>query len=101
MPSVPLVNRHGAIIFARPHHTGIIKAVPGLAAAQELPSYFGSFNEGLYEGKVIEKLYNSHPAIFVILADADKAVIEKDYNYLIDLQLAQDNFFAISQSPSY
>jgi len=99
MPVVPSVNRHGAIIFARPHHTGVIKAVPGLAVTQELPSYFGSFNEGLYGGKVIEKLYNSHPAIFALLADEDEAVVEKDYNLLIDLQLS-DGYFDIEQAPS-
>merc|ERR1712232_57315 len=63
MPSVPSVNEDGAIVFIVPRQTGIIQDVPGMAVAKRLPSYFGGHNEGLFGGKVIEKLYNSHPEI--------------------------------------
>lgn len=102
MPFVPSLNQHGAILFTFPHQTGIVEGVPGLEVAKKLPSYFGSFNEGLGRGKVIEKLYNSHPCLFILLADKDKAVMERDYNLLIDLQLSgTGGFYKMMPAQSY
>jgi len=88
MPSVPSLSQHGAIVFTLPRKTGVIRGIPGLEVAKKLPSYFGSFNEGLFKGKVIEKLYNNHPDLFILLADKDNAVVEKDYNTIVSLELA-------------
>jgi len=102
MPFVPSVNQHGAILFGMPRQTGIIEGVPGMEVAKKLPSYFGSFNEGLFRGKVIEKVYNSHPCLFIMLADKDKAVMDKDYNLLIDMQLSVPSLlFDIVPLPSH
>merc|ERR1712048_392782 len=95
MPSIPPFKQHGAIVFALPHHTGIIKATPGMEVAKKLPSYFTSFNEGLVAGKVIEKLYNSHPTLYIELAHKDKKVLDKDYDLIIGLENS-DHFFDIA-----
>lgn len=95
MPSIPPFNQHGAIIFALPHHTGIIKATPAMEVVKKLPSYFTSFNEGLVAGKVIKKLYNSHPTLYIELAHKDKKVLDKDYDLIIGLENS-DHFFDIA-----
>jgi biotin carboxylase len=100
MPSMPSINQQGAILFTLPHHTGTVMDVPGLRVAKNLPSYFSSFNEGLFRGKVIEKVYNSHPAIFILLANKEKSVVENDYNLLIDLQYS-DGFFDMVVAPAH
>jgi hypothetical protein len=98
MPPVPSVNQHGAILFVLPHEMGIIQDIPGMGIVEKLPSYFGSFNEGLFKGKVIEKLYNSHPAIFILLAHKEKAVLDADYNYVISQEYSR-TFFNIAPAP--
>jgi len=100
MPVVPFVSQHGAIVFAMAHETGTVQGIPGMELTKKLPSYFGSFNEGLVRGKVIEKLYNSHPCLFILLADKDKAVVDKDYNLLIDLELSL-RYFDFAPLPSH
>jgi len=100
MPFVPSMNEYGAIIFVLPHHTGRVKDIPGMAVAKKLPSYFNSFNEGLFPGTVIEKLYNSHPAIHLELAYKTKAVVEQDYNHIIGLEYSDDFNGFIDMEPA-
>jgi len=99
MPLVPSLRQHGAIIFTNVWHTGILRGVPGLAVAEKLPSYFGSYNERAVVGKVIEKFTSGNPPITLLFADKDQAVVDADYNHIIDLEYA-DAFFDIGLAPS-
>jgi hypothetical protein len=100
MLPVPSVKQHGAIIFTNVFHTGMLKGIPGLAVAKDLPSYFGSYNERALVGKPIEKYTKGNPPITLLLADREKAVMDADYDRIIGLEYA-DAFFDIAPSTRY
>jgi len=100
MPPVPSIKQHGAIVFTFAHHTGFLNNIPGLSVAKRMPSYFGSYNDGLFVGSLIEKLATSHPCLQILLAHKEKAVVDGDYDRLISLEYS-DAFFDIRPSRGY
>lgn len=97
MPAVPAMKQHGAIIFGNAPFTGILRGNPGLAVAKTLPSYFGSYDENAFVGKVIRKNTAGDPPLTLLLADKSSNVVQADYNRLIGLENSE-SFFAITPS---
>lgn len=100
MPAVPSVARHGAIIFTNVFHSGILTGIPGMAVATKLPSYFGSYNERAVLGKPIEVYTAGNPPITILLAHKDEAVVDADYNRIIEMECS-NKFWEIAQSTGY
>lgn len=86
MPAVPSIKQHGAIIFTMAHHTGFLRDTPGLAVAKKMPSYMGSYNDGMFVGTLIDKLPINHPVLYILLAHRDNAVVDGDYDRIIGLE---------------
>mmetsp|Transcript_85994 Transcript_85994/g.243510 ORF Transcript_85994/g.243510 Transcript_85994/m.243510 type:complete len:513 (-) Transcript_85994:624-2162(-) len=98
MPLVPSMKQHGAILFTMARQTGFLRDTPGLAVAKKLPSYWGSYNDGMFVGTLIDKLPTSHPCLFILLAHRQKAVVDEDYDRIIGLENS-GAWFDIVQSP--
>lgn len=100
MPLVPSIKQHAAIIFTMAHHTGFLRDTPGLAVAKKLPSYLGSYNNGMFVGTLIQKLPTSNPCLYILLAHKEKAVVDEDYDRIIALENS-DAWFDITPSTGY
>eukprot|EP00419_Tripos_fusus_P060862 CAMPEP_0172920022 /NCGR_PEP_ID=MMETSP1075-20121228/203239_1 /TAXON_ID=2916 /ORGANISM="Ceratium fusus, Strain PA161109" /LENGTH=185 /DNA_ID=CAMNT_0013779971 /DNA_START=45 /DNA_END=602 /DNA_ORIENTATION=- len=96
MPLVPSLQQHGALIFSNVFHTGILRSVPGLVVAEKLPSYLSTYNKAIL-GNVIKKFTAGQPPITILLANKDKAVLDTDYERIIDLEYS-NGFFDITPS---
>jgi hypothetical protein len=101
MPLVPSLKEYGAIVFINVHQDGILTDIPGLAAAKNMPSYFSSYNKRAFVGKPIESFPGtSNCAIYILIAHREKAVLDSDYNRIIELENS-DAFFDITPSTGY
>jgi len=99
MPSVPSIKQHGAIIFVNNHHAGMLRAIPGLAVAEKLPSYFGSYIDYLTQvGKPIRMNTNGNPPLTILLAHREEAVMDADYDRIVSLENS-DGFFDVTPFP--
>merc|ERR1712178_72354 len=94
MPSVPTIAQHGAMVFTTNHKAGMLRAIPGLATARSLPSYQGNFNDGAFVGKLLP-LTAGHTPCWIFLASKDKAVVDADYDRLINIENA-DAFYDVA-----
>jgi len=99
MPLFPSISQFGAVVFAQPHHTGILTGMPGLAVTKKLPSYFGSYVETAVVGKPIRAIDGGHQCS-IVLANRDKAVVDADYDRIVALVDA-NAFYDITPSTGY
>jgi len=100
MLPAPSLKQHGALYWPEVFHTGIMRDIPGLAVAKKLPSYLGTYmkpDAPAPIGKLIKNPHGSHSPYAIILAHKDKAVVDADYDRLIDLEFA-NAFFDITPS---
>jgi hypothetical protein len=101
MPVIPSLNKQGAILFVMLHHVGTIKDIPGMKLVEKLPSYRSSFYSGLYQGMGISHLTNGDPDIKIELAHEDKAVVDKDYNYIMNLEFSKMFYDIVPEHSSF
>jgi hypothetical protein len=97
MPRVPVVKQSGALVFTNFFHEGVLRSVPGMAIAKELPSYFSSFNAFADVGKLL--IPSDMSPLKILLVDSKKAVVDADYNRIIELETS-GAFYDITQSPT-
>jgi len=96
MPLVPVVKHAGALVFILVFHEGILRSVPGLAVAKKLPSYFSSFNVFAHVGQLL--IPSDRAPVKILLVDSEKAVVDADYNRIIELETS-GAFYDITQTP--
>jgi hypothetical protein len=98
MPAVLPLRQHGAVIFTVNTHAGILKGLPGVAAAKESSSYLDSYVEHRLVGigKYIAKTTPDTCPVYVALAHKSEAVVDKDYHHLIHLE-KENTFFDVKK----
>jgi len=99
MPTFPTLRKHGALIFAESMRSGILQGLPGVEVAKKLTSFLSIDNHRFAVGdEIFPTIYN--PALNILLANKDKAVVDADYNHIIDLELT-DGFFDIKSQAEH
>lgn len=80
--------------------TGILRDIPGLAVAEKLPSYHNAYNQNAVVGNLIKTFTAGNPPVTIVLANKDKAVLDADYNRIINLEYS-NAFFDIMPLQGY
>jgi hypothetical protein len=103
IPSVPSLRQHGALAFVNSFRRGILKSIPGLAVAEKMPSYLGISNKDAVVGNLIVKysgFHTQHTPLYVLLGSKDKAVLDADYEHIIDLEVS-NAFYDVTPHTGY
>jgi len=95
IPNVYSLKQFGAMVMVNAFKTGILRGIPGLAVAKKLPSYYGTYNRDAIVGNLIKQYTFGQSHLKILLADREEAVVDADYNRVIDLETS-DKFFDIN-----
>jgi len=102
MPAVRPIKQHGAMIMAVNYETGVLRGIPGLAAAKRDKSYLSSDGGALNGiGKPILPTTPGTIPVQIGLAHPDSAVVDSDYDRIIKSEYEHTFFDIVKNLTSY
>lgn len=95
MPTIPIMKHWGNAVATVNYEKGIVKAVPGLAAAKHYPSYYDSDMDCPSSNLVGKFLDLTNPdciPVLIAFVSDDKSVVDADYDRSISLVYSRKFF---------